>query len=495
MGNCKSQKDIGNSIYYVLIISAVLVSLIPLIMICRYNCPSVDDYSYSAITFKVWGETHSVVEVIKAAVVTTIEFWNTWQGLYVSAFLLALQPGIFGMGRYAATGIIMLGLIIGSITIFCIYFNTKLLKGKYLESIALSSMISFLIIQYMPSAVEGLYWFNGAMNYGFFFSVLLIYICLLSELQIQTNTLKASILFGACIISVFLLEGGNHVTALMGIIVTFIVCCVCWRREKKKKIANVSLLCASLTFLYLNLGSPGTKIRMLAINENVSSQSVVLRTIILAACEGIECVGEWFGFEDIIFLIFALPILIEITIKLREKFSFKFRFPLLVIIASVAWISIMYCPPLYAMGSAGDGRLENIVYYCYIILLFFWATYFVGWLGNFICLDTLKRVSVTNWKYVITIVVLIVAAGISKGKDTWTCEAVKELYTGEARQYYEEFCEREEFLLDSEGLEVIVSPYSIYPELLFFDDIEDNVDDWRNIDTAAYYGLRSISLK
>ena len=105
-------KDIRIKIYYILIITVVLISIIPLLMICKYNAPSVDDYSYAAITFQVWNDTHSIAEVIKAALNTTIYFWNTWQGLYASAFLLSLQPAIFGTGYYAFTGIIMLGLII-----------------------------------------------------------------------------------------------------------------------------------------------------------------------------------------------------------------------------------------------------------------------------------------------------------------------------------------------------------------------------------------------
>ena len=27
---------------------------------------------------------------------TTVEYFNNWQGLYVSGFVLALQPGLFG---------------------------------------------------------------------------------------------------------------------------------------------------------------------------------------------------------------------------------------------------------------------------------------------------------------------------------------------------------------------------------------------------------------
>lgn len=487
-------KDIRIKIYYILIITVVLISIIPLLMICKYNAPSVDDYSYAAITFQVWNDTHSIAEVIKAALNTTIYFWNTWQGLYASAFLLSLQPAIFGTGYYAFTGIIMLGLIIGSITIFSIYFIKKLFKGSLLEGIAIASLMSFLIIQYMPSCVEGLYWFNGAMNYGFFFAVLLVYICLLIELQRGKNVFKETLLYILCFISTFLLEGGNHVTALMGVVFTFIIFCLCWKRGKKKTIGNFILLCAAIFFLCLNLGSPGTKIRMNAINGNVSSNGF-LATIFWAAWKGIENVGRWLGFKEIVFLIFALPIFTRITIKLRKEFSFKFRYPLLVIIASVEWLSLMYCPPLYAMNSTGSGRLENIVYYSFVVLLFFNAAYIVGWLENFIDFDTIGKINVSNWKYIGTVIILIISVFISDGKNSWAYEALKEIRTGEAQIYLEEFCERETIILDSKGLDVSVLAYSVHPKILYFDDIEKNADDWRNVDTAAYYSLKSIVLK
>lgn len=308
--------------YYLLLIGITLISITPLIWICRYNCPSADDYSYAIDTFKVWNETHSIGALLRTAVETSVKYWNQWQGLYISAFLLSLQPAIFGSKWYALTGIIMLVLIIGSTVFFSIYILKHLFKRSILESAAVGFTMSFLIIQYMPSCVEGLYWFNGAVNYSFFFAVLLLYICSLIEFQRSDSALKEIILFLSCIFGVFILEGGNHVTALMGVVVTLAVLLVCCRRNKRKTLGNLILLCIAAAFLYLNISSPGTAIRQAAIEVSIERMGII-QTVFMATAEAIKNVGEWLGFKEIAVGVILLPILLPLTTYIREQFHFK----------------------------------------------------------------------------------------------------------------------------------------------------------------------------
>lgn len=41
-------------VIYILIITAVMLSFVPLLKIAEYNCPSADDYSYAVTTYKIW---------------------------------------------------------------------------------------------------------------------------------------------------------------------------------------------------------------------------------------------------------------------------------------------------------------------------------------------------------------------------------------------------------------------------------------------------------
>lgn len=155
-------------LYYVLMIAVILVSFIPLLVIGVHNRPSADDFNYAIDTFKVWNQTHSIFATIEAAVQTSVRFLHTWQGLYASAFLLALQPAIFGSKWYAMTGVIMMFLSAGSAVFFSCYVLKRLFKRTWLEGTTLGLVMTFLMIQYMPFCVEGIYWFNGAVNYVFF---------------------------------------------------------------------------------------------------------------------------------------------------------------------------------------------------------------------------------------------------------------------------------------------------------------------------------------
>lgn len=482
-------------IYCLLIIAMVIVSMIPLVAISRYDCPSADDYNYAITTVKAWNMTHSLGAVLKAAVQTSVEYWHTWQGLYASAFLLSLQPAIFGGRWYALTGIIMLVLIVGSTVFFSTYLLKRLLKRDALEGMTLGLVMSFLIIQYMPSCVEGLYWFNGAVNYGFFFAVLLIYICLLLELQRELSMLKEMLLFCVGLLLVFLLEGGNHVTAFMGVVSGAVATIVFRRRNKRKIIENISLFFASLFFLLFNICSPGTAVRAAALEKNMEVKLGVLRTIIRSMWESLRNIGDWFGFKEVVLLILVLPILLEVTAYIRKELNFKFRYPLAVITASTAWLALMYCPPFYAMGGCGADRLIDIVYYFFIILLFIDATYIIGWMQNFISEEFTMKIQVSNWRFLQTAAILSFALFFSSVMDTWAFEAVMELYSGQAKAYSEQYFEREAVLIDSAGKNVAVSGFSEKPKMLFFDDITENAKVWKNQGVSDYYDLKSIVIQ
>lgn len=481
------------NIYYLLLIAMMLISIAPLIWICRYNCPSADDFSYAIDTFKVWNETHSAWALIKAAVETSIRFWNEWQGLYVSAFLLSLQPAIFGSNWYALTGIMMLALIIGSTVFFSVYILKHLFKRSLLESAAVGFTISFLIVQYMPSCVEGLYWYNGAVNYGFFYAVLILYVCSLIEFQRESSRLKEASLFIVNVFSVFLLEGGNHVTALMSVVFTFTIMVVCWRRNKKKTLGNIVILVAAIAFLYLNLSSPGTAVRQAAIEASTERIGIV-KAVFMATTEAIKNVDAWLGFKEIAAGIILIPAFFPLTVYIREQFKFEFRYPLLVVIGSVAWLAIMYCPPFYAMSSAGQGRLIDVVYYCFILLFYINVIYILGWAQKFFgegYLDNLE-ISIFGWKYIVTAMVLAFAMLIATLEQTWGYEAYMELYLGEPQQYEQEYKERENIITNSKGKDVVMSPFTIKPLVLYFDDIDDDVEDWKNVAVAEYYGINSV---
>ena len=489
------KKYFNQNVYCYLFIGAVLISFIPLITVGMYNRASADDFNYTEITFHVWNESHSIIELLKAAVATTIEFWKTWQGLYSSAFLLSLQPGIFGSEYYAATGIIMLILIVGSAVLFSIYILKRLFSRKTLEAVTVGFAMSFLMVQYMPSSVEGVYWFNGAINYGFFYAYLLFHICVLIELQRTASARKKSLVFVLCLVNVFILGGGNHVIALMSILSAVVVTIICLIKDKRLNYLNIIIFLSSIGFLSLNISSPGTKIRAIAIGGESLGKVNVFWAVFRSMWESMRNISDWFGFKELVFIILLLPILSELTGYIRNRYNFQFKYPLMVIIGSVAWLSIMYCPPFYALGRSGADRLINIVYYSYVLLVFVDAVYLIGWMQNFVRKECFSKLQITNGVFFSTIIVLIFALFFANVLDTWCFEALKELYTGEAAEYAEQYDERDEYLANSEGLDVTVSSFEAKPKMLYFDDIVEDEEDWKNEAVSVYYKLKSIKIE
>ena len=144
----------------------------PVFALAVFARPSADDYIYAA-------RTHAVVQqygfdlprLLRAAWDTNAYYYENWQGLYVSGFTLAFQPAIFGNKWY---GITLLCVLLP--LFFCLYGLMRCVvlrldpAQKHLPW-ALALLLTFAFIQGMPSPVEGLYWFNGAMNYLPYFSL------------------------------------------------------------------------------------------------------------------------------------------------------------------------------------------------------------------------------------------------------------------------------------------------------------------------------------
>lgn len=482
-------KNNKEKIILITIIAVVVVSVVPLIWISFYNHPAADDYSLAWSTYKCWKDSHSIINLIKGAIGVAVNFWYTWQGTYTTATFAALLPSIFGEQYYAFVGIVMITLIFVSNTVFSVYF-VKRFKGKKLWGITIGFLMSFLMVQWMPSAVQGLYWYNGALHYCFPNSLFLIYICLLFEAQRKNSKGKTIILRISCLICAFLIGGGNQVSALMSIVFTtaFVMCHI--KKDVVNTVENFGILIATILSFLVSALAPGTAIRQAVFTERPN----VLKTIVLATIQGVSEIGAWMDFKTIVALVVVLPILVMMTCNVKKEFGFSFPCPLVVVIGSAAWISIMHCPPFYATGIPGEGRLFNMVYYNFIVLLVINATYIIGYIICRIPEQYWRILKEFDKKWLMTVLLLVVAVLISDGKGSWGYQAIREIYSGRAQQYSIECYERVEMLVNSEGKDVIVKEYSVKPALIFFTDIESDNDNWKNIAVSNYYGLNSITL-
>ena len=186
--------------------------LVPVFALAVFARPSADDYIYAA-------RTHAVIQqygfdlprLLKAAWDTNVYYYQNWQGLYVSGFTLAFQPAIFGNRVY---GITLLCVLLP--LFFCLYglarcVVLRLSAAQKRLPWALALLLTFAFIEGMPAPVEGLYWFNGAMNYLPYFSLavlnagLAFALCFAAQLTLRRRVLYAA---AGCLCS--LVIGGGH---------------------------------------------------------------------------------------------------------------------------------------------------------------------------------------------------------------------------------------------------------------------------------------------
>lgn len=469
--------------YGVIVIS--LLFIVPLCIISHYNHPSTDDYGYAMLTRDVWNETKAIFPLLKAAIETSKSFYHSWQGLYSAAFFLALQPGIFGEEYYVLTGYLMLFIIIGSTTYFIMYMSKKI-GGTVIEALAISAGMLFLMLQFMPSAVQGLYWFNGAVNYGLFHGLLLLLICCMIEIQGEITFKKRVILTMVGAFFAFLVVGGNHTTALMGAVFPVLVTGYDVIFKKHKNLVyNLIITVVAVIGLLANIMAPGTAVRQSSFGGPMNP----VKAVYLSVIYGIYRVFECFDLKVIIVVLILLPVIVSMVQHLIQK-GFKFPCPIIVFMASVAWISCMLVPPFYGMHTTGPNRLANIVYFHFIILAFINIFYIIGWI---ICkLELGGKVININLSWCLTMCILFFGLYVNSKDDMWSVKAMEELRQGIPQQFSIEAYERHEILLQSKGLDVVVDEFSVKPELLYYEGIEDDPNHWCNGMAAKYYGLKSV---
>mgnify|MGYP003320233663 CR=1 FL=1 len=265
------------NLFYYGIIAVSLAFLLPLILLSFYNHPGADDFSYSFEARNVWVSTHSIFAVLAQAVKTSIWYWHNWQGLYSSAFLLALQPSIFGESAYAFAGIFILLVLYAATVFFAWYMLHRRLGFAALPSVALGFLVCLIEVQWMPDCAQGVYWFNGAGNYTFFYGVLLVLAVACTSVgfgnnykndNASKNTLqginwcKFIVKIVLTAILAFILSGGNHVTAFLGFLMVLgIAVYGFWFKKMPLLAGNILPLIASAFGLVLNFKAPGTAVR------------------------------------------------------------------------------------------------------------------------------------------------------------------------------------------------------------------------------------------
>ena len=474
----------------------MLVLLIPVFVAALFNRPSADDYVYAAQTHAVvqqWGVDWG--KLLQSAAETDLYFYNNWQGLYVSAFLLALQPAIFGGQWYAVTTFLIVGLLFaGALGLSAAVFGRLWPNGKAPVFFA-ALTFTFAVVQGMPNQVEGLYWYNGAMNYIPFFVLTMLVAALLFRTYTGGKRRSKLMCTVLCCLLCAVIGGGHHVVILLALMLLALAVVLFAR---KKSAWPVAPLVVCLGGLYFNMTSPGTQVRMSGFSS-ASLPEAVVKSLILSVLSVIR----WLDLPLVALLLLLTPVLWRL-VQSREIPASAFRCPWVPAAATFVLVWGMIWLPSYTMGGIGPGRLINVVWMTFLIgVLVSWA-YFLGWLSRvkkpaarlpFAGLDLRKGLAAGG-----ALVLCIACIGgrtVKEGLDNrfaTSLEAAWELANGTPQAYAAALDEREAILSDPGVTDAVIRPLTEdeRPYLLFFSDVEPGPDTWG---LTEYYGKQSVYIQ
>ena len=466
------------------LIVVLAISLIPVLVLGRYDVQSGDDYAYGAETHQEYLRSGSIPRVLQAGWRQTVSSYYNWQGTYSAIFLMTLQPAVFAFHLYGITPILMLASLLAGFFSLCIVLFSDVFKtGKDLGG-CVAAVVALLCVQTMPAPTDGLYWYNGSVYYTFFHGLALVSIALTIRVLIRGGTGRTIVL---CLLNAFL-AGGNYATALMLTLTIFSIIGLCLFMKRpgwKRLILPAAVLVLGFV---ISLCAPGNAVHTSAAKDTPG----VLRTVAEAFRLGARLSRRWISLPLIGCLLFLLGL---VASEPRDP-GFVLRLPGMVTLWSFCLLCSMFTPTLYTIGSIGPNRLLNIIYDTYILLLIGNAYYWGVWLRQ----KKIMRCNAKQKTWILPMMMLFCAlcwgAHIINGGAYTATAAIGTLRSGEAARYYQDQVERLKILEDSSVQNAVLEPLRETPFLLYRSDIVEDPDaHYINESMAEFYGKEKVLLR
>lgn len=478
---------------------AYVCSLVPLFIIAGYNYPSADDYGIGSTCRQAWVDSHSLFQTIWQAILMAWHDYMNWMGYFTSIFFMALHPGVFGESFYSLTTWIMVGMISFSTIYLLRAILVKALGADKYLSHCVSMLVLFVSIQCMVGRVEALYWYCGAVNYMVLHSMSLFFFGALISSVFDKGKKRMWDLALASVIG-FFTGGGNQMTGLNTVIVlAAAIVLITWQKGWKLKRAMLLPMGLFLLGFLLNIAAPGNWVRA----EGIAGMNPV-KAIFVSFYYCLDyALGEWTSWPVLVMLIALIPLFWTMA----GETEFTFPYPAAVVSFGFCLVSAMATPPLFALGNIEAGRLQALIYLIYILVLALSVGYVAGWVRKKAGKGEREQKNETAvshfplpaiWCLIGCLFFFAFASVLTVIPEphyfTFT-SAITDLSNGSAKAYGEALGERTR-IYNSGGQGILeVEPLPAQPKLLYFDDITEDVGDWKNRGLARYYEIEGVVVK
>ena len=283
----------------------------------------------------------------------------------------------------------------------------------------------------------------------------------------------------------FFLGGGNYITALSCAILSVgSLCLTALLKTPGRQRLLLPTLALLLAFA-LSAAAPGNAVRAMSVYRHPGAAEAIA----LSFCAGAASIRSWTNLPLLGTLLLLVPFLYRAAAGAR----FSFRFPALVTLFSYCLISAMYCPTLYAVGSTGDLRLANIVYFSFVLLAALNLFYWLGWAARRRPRPAASP-RVQGPAVLLAALLFVLSWGfyVRAGYSVCSLGAAGLIRSGEAQAYRACADRRLTVLLDRSIRSAPLEPFPSQPYLLYFEDIGEDPESWVNVFMSIYYDKDSL---
>lgn len=463
----------------------LIITLVPLLRLTVYAVPWYDDYNYGSIIKGCLQEDYSVMSALKGAVFGVRREWYAWQGTFSSIFFMILMPAVWGEQYYFLGPVFLIVLLTVSVYVFVRTLLSCMFQADRLSGIALSALVTTMVLMLIYSAQTGFYWYNGGVHYVGMHSFMLLLAAAWIKMLTGKGKISAVFLFLWSLLGAVLAGGANYVTALQGLLLGLsLVALGLLLRKTRVFLLMPSLFVYGFAF-YKNIIAPGNNTRKNALGWK---QGDALSAILNSFVEAIRHTGIFTGPITIAIMILLIPLICYIV----KRTKFTFRFPGLISLWSFCLFATGFTPSLYVLGNAGLSRTLNAVKITFQLLLLFNEIYWIGYLQKERHTEEQERPCVW-WFYPLvgSAMLLIFCLTSNQAGNYSAYGAYYYVHTGEAYNFHQEYLERVE-LLKSEEPNVVLKPYVYRPWFLCAGELSDDPDNESNRSLASWYGKSSV---
>lgn len=467
-----------------LCLGVLLLSLIPLLYVGRYNHPTGDDIYYGLDAHMVWKATHSLLQTIANACHGVAEDYHTWQGTYSAMLLMRLQPSVFSEQCYFLTPFLIIGLMLWGSWYLLRQISRHVIPFGTYERLGIWSVMMLLTLQWAFSPGEAFYWYNGGMYYTGFYGLTLLMFGLLCKYA-DTGKKRTLILL---LFMELLIGGGNYLTLLWAMLVLVLAAALQWLRRRP---GRIGLTCAALfqiACFAVSAAAPGNALR-----GATTAQLPALKAILFSLRQGIVYLSIWLNgwwiLGAMVLLCFMLPAI--------RKMSFRFPCPLLAVLFLYGMFCALSCPTFYAQSNTGPARAVNVCYYGFILTSYIALFYLAGWVYNKRKASVERDTAPLKPIYCcLLILILIMQLGIGMVDNTLRqtagVRALQDIVSGTAAAYDREYHDRIRLLETSAEADIVLVPYQHQPQTVYVGDYGGDSSQVSNQALAAWYGHRSV---